>query len=88
MLNLVKNWRYVGGFTKLTVGLMNIMGIVAALFIILSYNQPIDSDFTRFDLFARLLQMQVIFNVPLFIVLNFSGLLRRTTHERHNTDDE
>lgn len=86
MLNLVENWRYVGVLTKLIFFLMNLIGTVVALFIVIGYNQPIDSEFTRLDLFGKLLEMQLLFNIPLLIVLNISGLLRKSIYKRK--DDE
>lgn len=86
MLNLVENWKYVGVLTKLIFFLMNLVGTIAALFIVLSYNQPIDSDFTRLDLFGRLLEMQLLFNIPLLIVLNISGLLRKSIYKPRDGD--
>jgi len=88
MLNLVENWRYVGRVTKIIFFAINIASLVTTLLMVLTFNEDLSADFTRFTMFVQLIEMQVLFNIPLLVVLNLSGLLKRTIYERHNDDDE
>jgi hypothetical protein len=87
MLNLVANWRHVGRLSKLGYFVVNLSAAVTTVIMVLMYQPELSSHITKADMFVQLIQMQVLFNVPLLIVFNFSGLLRRTLVERHNDDE-
>lgn len=87
MFNIVENWRHIGKITKIIFFAMNIASLVTTLLMVLTFDEDLSADFTRFTMFVQLIEMQVLFNIPLLIVLNLSGLLKRTIYERHNDDD-
>lgn len=84
MFNLVENWRYVGVLTKLIFFLFNISFAVVSLFFVLAYNQPVDSNYTRLHYFYQLIEMQLMFNIPMLVILNISGALRKSWYKRHD----
>lgn len=86
MLNLVKNWRYVGRLSRLGYFVVNLAAFVTTVIMVLMYQPELSSHITKGDLFIQLIEMQVLFNIPLLIIFNISGLLRRTIIERHNDE--
>jgi len=86
MLNLVENWRYVGRYTKLIFFAMNICFMAATLVLVISFEPVLGADMTKLLLFSQMVKIQVLFNLPLLVVLNLSGLVKRTVAK--NYDDE
>jgi len=86
MLNLVENWRHVGRYTKFIFFAMNICFMVATLVLVISFQPVLGGDMTKILLFSQMCKIQVIFNLPLLVILNLSGLVKRTVAK--NYDDE
>lgn len=86
MLNLIDNWRYVGRYTKLIFFTINICFMTATLVLVASFQPELGGDMTKILLFSQMVKIQVISNIPLVIILNLSGFIKRTLV--NNYDDE
>ncbi len=81
MFNLVSNWRYIGNLTKVILYATNIIAAAFALLLMLTYIPSLNAELTRGGFASLLIQMQIMFNVPILVVLSMSGLFRRTIAE-------
>jgi len=86
MLNLVENWRYVGRYTKFIFFTINICFMVATLVLVISFQPVLGGDMTKILLFSQMAKIQVVSNLPLLIILNLSGFIKRSMDR--STDDE
>jgi hypothetical protein len=66
--------------------MMNIFFLIATFFMVLSFQPVLGEDMTRLILFSQLAKVQVMFNIPMVIILNLSGCIKRSLDR--NTDDE
>jgi len=86
MLNLVENWRYVHPYTKFVFFAINICFMTATLVLVISFQPELGGDMTKLLLFSQMAKIQVISNIPLVIILNLSGCIKRSLAKKY--DDE